>query len=169
VVPRSGPSVLLVDGGPREFSARRYRAMTSRRRPNATCRRRSSRSGRALAATGSTTRPTTAKAEYYSSRCSVPVGGHAHRATGTRWRRPTARPGSSACRPQRLVPDGVRRLRINAENAAIRPRDPSGEWTEKNMAHWREQFKGAGRVHRLASRGRDLLPRVLPLNQWMFL
>ena len=64
--------------------------------------------------------------------------------------------------------DGLGRLGLPAENAAMKNKVPPAKWTYDNIAHMKKQMQ-AGLGHRLVARGRDLLAGLYRWNQWLFL
>ena len=68
-----------------------------------------------------------------------------------------------------LFPMGFDAFGINAENAAIDRGIHPAEWTEKNMAHWREQFRSLGASIDWRREVVTCYPEYYRWNQWMFL
>jgi leucyl-tRNA synthetase len=68
-----------------------------------------------------------------------------------------------------LFPMGFDAFGINAENAAIDRGIHPAEWTEKNMAHWREQFRALGASIDWRREVVTCYPEYYRWNQWMFL
>ena len=68
-----------------------------------------------------------------------------------------------------LFPMGFDAFGINAENAAIDRGVHPAEWTEKNMAHWREQFRSLGASIDWRREVVTCYPEYYRWNQWMFL
>ena len=68
-----------------------------------------------------------------------------------------------------LFPMGFDAFGINAENAAIDRGIHPAEWTDKNMAHWREQFRSLGASIDWRREVVTCYPEYYRWNQWMFL
>ena len=68
-----------------------------------------------------------------------------------------------------LFPMGFDAFGINAENAAIDRGVHPAEWTERNMAHWREQFRSLGASIDWRREVVTCYPEYYRWNQWMFL
>ena len=68
-----------------------------------------------------------------------------------------------------LFPMGFDAFGINAENAAIDRGIHPAEWTEKNMAHWREQLRSLGASIDWRREVVTCYPEYYRWNQWMFL
>ncbi|MDP9319546.1 MAG: leucine--tRNA ligase [Chloroflexota bacterium] len=68
-----------------------------------------------------------------------------------------------------LFPMGFDAFGINAENAAIDRGIHPAEWTERNMAHWREQFRALGASIDWRREVVTCYPEYYRWNQWMFL
>ena len=68
-----------------------------------------------------------------------------------------------------LFPMGFDAFGINAENAAIDRGVHPAEWTDKNMAHWREQFRSLGASIDWRREVVTCYPEYYRWNQWMFL
>jgi leucyl-tRNA synthetase len=68
-----------------------------------------------------------------------------------------------------LFPMGFDAFGINAENAAIDRGIHPAEWTEKNMAHWRDQFRALGASIDWRREVVTCYPEYYRWNQWMFL
>jgi leucyl-tRNA synthetase len=68
-----------------------------------------------------------------------------------------------------LFPMGFDAFGINAENAAIDRGIHPAEWTEKNMAHWRDQFRSLGASIDWRREVVTCYPEYYRWNQWMFL
>jgi leucyl-tRNA synthetase len=68
-----------------------------------------------------------------------------------------------------LFPMGFDAFGINAENAAIDRKVHPAAWTEKNMAHMREQFKRMGTAIDWRREVITCYPEYYKWNQWMFL
>jgi len=68
-----------------------------------------------------------------------------------------------------LFPMGFDAFGINAENAAIDRKIHPAVWTEKNMAHMREQFKRMGTAIDWRREVITCYPEYYRWNQWMFL
>ena len=68
-----------------------------------------------------------------------------------------------------LFPMGFDAFGINAENAAIDRGIHPAEWTDKNMAHWREQFRALGASIDWRREVVTCYPEYYRWNQWMFL
>jgi leucyl-tRNA synthetase len=68
-----------------------------------------------------------------------------------------------------LFPMGFDAFGINAENAAIDRKIHPALWTEKNMAHMREQFKRMGAAIDWRREVITCYPEYYRWNQWMFL
>ncbi|HAP91634.1 MAG TPA: leucine--tRNA ligase [Arthrobacter bacterium] len=68
-----------------------------------------------------------------------------------------------------LFPMGFDAFGINAENAAIDRGVHPAEWTEKNMAHWRQQFRSLGASIDWRREVVTCDPEYYRWNQWMFL
>jgi leucyl-tRNA synthetase len=68
-----------------------------------------------------------------------------------------------------LFPMGFDAFGINAENAAIDRKIHPAQWTEKNMAHMREQFKRMGTAIDWRREVITCYPEYYRWNQWMFL
>src|SRR5205823_4745505 len=71
--------------------------------------------------------------------------------------------------PNVLVPMGFDAFGINAENAAIDRKLHPAVWTEKNMAHMREQFNRMGAAIDWRREVVTCYPEYYRWNQWMFL
>src|SRR5258708_17901700 len=68
-----------------------------------------------------------------------------------------------------LFPMGFDAFGINAENAAIDRGIHPAEWTEKNMAHWKDQFRALGASIDWRREVVTCYPEYYRWNQWMFL
>jgi len=68
-----------------------------------------------------------------------------------------------------LFPMGFDAFGINAENAAIDRKIHPAVWTEKNMAHMRDQFKRMGAAIDWRREVITCYPEYYRWNQWMFL
>ena len=68
-----------------------------------------------------------------------------------------------------LFPMGFDAFGINAENAAIDRKIHPAVWTEKNMAHMREQFRRMGTAIDWRREVITCYPEYYRWNQWMFL
>jgi leucyl-tRNA synthetase len=68
-----------------------------------------------------------------------------------------------------LFPMGFDAFGINAENAAIDRKIHPAVWTEKNMAHMRDQFKRMGAAIDWRREVITCYPEYYKWNQWMFL
>ena len=68
-----------------------------------------------------------------------------------------------------LFPMGFDAFGINAENAAIDRGIHPADWTEKNMAHWHEQFRSLGASIDWRREVVTCYPEYYRWNQWMFL
>ena len=68
-----------------------------------------------------------------------------------------------------LFPMGFDAFGINAENAAIDRKLHPAVWTEKNMAHMREQFRNMGMAIDWRREVVTCYPEYYRWNQWMFL
>jgi leucyl-tRNA synthetase len=68
-----------------------------------------------------------------------------------------------------LFPMGFDAFGINAENAAIDRKIHPAKWTEKNMAHMREQFRRMGTAIDWRREVITCYPEYYKWNQWMFL
>ena len=68
-----------------------------------------------------------------------------------------------------LFPMGFDAFGINAENAAIDRKIHPAVWTEKNMAHMRDQFKRMGTAIDWRREVITCYPEYYRWNQWMFL
>ena len=68
-----------------------------------------------------------------------------------------------------MFPMGFDAFGINAENAAIDRGIHPAEWTEKNMAHWREQFRSLGASIDWRRAVVTCYPEYYRWTQWMFL
>jgi leucyl-tRNA synthetase len=68
-----------------------------------------------------------------------------------------------------LFPMGFDAFGINAENAAIDRKIHPAVWTEKNMAHMREQFRRMGAAIDWRREVVTCYPEYYRWNQWMFL
>ena len=68
-----------------------------------------------------------------------------------------------------LFPMGFDAFGINAENAAIDRKVHPAVWTEKNMAHMREQFRRMGAAIDWRREVVTCYPEYYRWNQWMFL
>ena len=68
-----------------------------------------------------------------------------------------------------LFPMGFDAFGINAENAAIDRGIHPAEWTDQNMAHWREQFRSLGASIDWRREVVTCYPEYYRWNQWMFL
>ena len=68
-----------------------------------------------------------------------------------------------------LFPMGFDAFGINAENAAIDRKIHPAVWTEKNMAHMRDQFKRMGTAIDWRREVITCYPEYYKWNQWMFL
>jgi leucyl-tRNA synthetase len=68
-----------------------------------------------------------------------------------------------------LFPMGFDAFGINAENAAIDRGIHPAAWTDKNMAHWREQFRSLGASIDWRREVVTCYPEYYRWNQWMFL
>jgi leucyl-tRNA synthetase len=68
-----------------------------------------------------------------------------------------------------LFPMGFDAFGINAENAAIDRKIHPAVWTEKNMAHMRQQFKRMGTAIDWRREVITCYPEYYRWNQWMFL
>ncbi len=68
-----------------------------------------------------------------------------------------------------LFPMGFDAFGINAENAAIDRKIHPAVWTEKNMAHMREQFRRMGTAIDWRREVVTCYPEYYRWNQWMFL
>jgi leucyl-tRNA synthetase len=68
-----------------------------------------------------------------------------------------------------LFPMGFDAFGINAENAAIDRKIHPAVWTEKNMAHMREQFRRMGTAIDWRRQVVTCYPEYYRWNQWMFL
>jgi leucyl-tRNA synthetase len=68
-----------------------------------------------------------------------------------------------------LFPMGFDAFGINAENAAIDRKTHPAVWTEKNMAHMREQFNRMGAAIDWRREVVTCYPEYYRWNQWMFL
>jgi len=68
-----------------------------------------------------------------------------------------------------LFPMGFDAFGINAENAAIDRGIHPAEWTERNMAHWRDQFRSLGASIDWRREVVTCYPDYYRWNQWMFL